>query len=100
MNKKPQKLAALEGRLRRLAQSLSRTGFVSEGSVFARKKKTSGSRYQWTWKNKRQKTESLTLTQEQYHWLRQAINNERNVKQTLKKMRQISEQVFTQSVKT
>jgi hypothetical protein len=46
MNKKPQKLAALEGRLRRLAQSLSRTGFVSEGSVFARKNKTSGSRYQ------------------------------------------------------
>ena len=95
----PRSVAHLNKEYRRLASSLAGIGYITQGSVFERMKGP-GSRYQWTWKNKRQKTESLTLTQEQYHWLRQAINNERNVKQTLKKMRQISEQVFTQSVKT
>ena len=98
MNKKPQKLAALEGRLRRLAQSLSRTGFVSEGSVFARKKKTSGSRYQWTWKDSNQKTVSLTLSVEQFAWLKKAIARSRSVEHTLKKMRQVSHRVLLQYV--
>jgi hypothetical protein len=95
----PRSIAHLDKEYRRLASSLGRIGYLTQGSVFERKKGP-GSRYQWTWKNKQQKTESLTLTQEQYHWLRQAINNERRVKHTLKKMRQISEQVFAQSVKT
>lgn len=95
----PRSIAHLDKEYRRLASSLGGIGYLTQGSVFERKKGP-GSRYQWTWKNKQQKTESLTLTQEQYHWLRQAISNERRVKQTLKKMRQISEKVFAQSVKT
>jgi len=98
MNKKPQKLAVLEARLRRLAQSLSRTGFVSEGSVFERKKKTSGSRYQWTWKDSNQKTVSLTLSPQQFVWLRKAIARSRTVEHTLKKMRQLSQQVLLEHV--
>jgi hypothetical protein len=92
-------LAHLNKEYRHLASSLGGIGYISQGSVFERKKGP-GSRYQWTWKNKDQKTESLTLTQAQYHWLRQAIANERKVKQTLKKMRQISEQVFARSIKS
>lgn len=95
----PRSIAHLDKEYRRLASSLGGIGYLTQGSVFERRKGP-GSRYQWTWKNKQQKTESLTLTQGQYHWLRQAINNERKVKRTLKKMRQISEQVFAQSVKT
>src|SRR3954463_9827106 len=92
-------IAQLEKDYRCLAQNLGQIGFMVQGSVFERKKGP-GSRYQWTWKNKDQKTQSLTLTHEQYHWLRQAIANERKIKQTLKKMRRISEQVFARSVKS
>ena len=88
-------IAQLDQEYRRLALSLREIGYITQGSVFERKKGP-GSRYQWTWKNKSQKTESLTLTQDQYQWLKQAISNERRLKQTLKKMRRISEQVFAQ----
>jgi hypothetical protein len=39
----------------------------------------------------------LTLTEEQYRWLRQAAANEQTLKRTLKKMREISEQIFDRS---
>lgn len=90
-------IAQLEQEYRRLALSLGRIGYITQGSVFERKK-GAGSRYQWTWKNKKQKTESQTLTQEQYRWLRQAISNERKLKQTLRRMRQLAEKVFAQSM--
>jgi hypothetical protein len=94
MNKKPQQLAALKAQLHRLAQSLSRTGFVSQGSVFERKNKTSGSRYQWTWKDSKQKTVSLTLSAQQFGWLKKAIARSRSVEHTLEKMRRISHRVL------
>ena len=92
----PRSVAHLDKEYRRLALSLGELGYVIQGSVFERKA-GAGSRYQWTWKNKSQKTESLTLTQEQYHWLRRAAANEQTLKSTLKKMRQISEQIFVRS---
>jgi len=88
--------ARLDGEYRRLASTLAKIGYITQGSVFERKQ-GSGSRYQWTWKNKDQKTESLTLSREQYYWLRGAVANERKLKRTLQKMRRISEQVFAQS---
>ena len=90
-------IVQLEKEYRRLAQNLGQIGFIVQGSVFERKKGP-GSRYQWTWKNKNQKTESLTLTEEEYQWLKQAIANERALSKTLKRMRRISEQLFTQAV--
>ena len=89
-------LAQLDKEYRDLAASLGKLGYVIQGSVFERKA-GAGSRYQWTWKNKSQKTESLTLTGEQYRWLRQAAANEQSLKRTLKKMRQISEQIFVRA---
>jgi len=89
----PRSLGHLDKEYRRLALSLAGLGYVVQGSVFERKAGP-GSRYQWTWKNKNQKTESLTLTQEQYRWLRQAAANEQTLKRTLKNMHQISEQIF------
>jgi cyclopropane fatty-acyl-phospholipid synthase-like methyltransferase len=89
-------LAHLDKEYRDLALSLGKLGYVIQGSVFERKA-GAGSRYQWTWKNKSQKTQSLTLTEEQYRWLRQAASNEQTLKRTLKKMRQISEQIFDRS---
>jgi hypothetical protein len=92
----PRSLTELEHEYHRLARSLAETGYLTQGSVFERKKGP-GSRYQWTWKNREQKTESLTLTLEQYQWLRRATANERKLKKTLMKMRQLSEQVFSRS---
>jgi hypothetical protein len=98
MREKDRKLAALEARLRRLAQSLSRTRFLSRGSAFERKKKGGGSRYQWTWKDPKQKTLSLTLSQQQFVWLRKAIGRDRTVEKKLQQMRRISRQVLTQHI--
>ena len=89
-------MAHLDKEYRRLASTLGELGYVIQGSVFERRA-GAGSRYQWTWKNKTQKTESLTLTEEQYQWLRRAAANERTLKDTLKKMRRISEQIFVRS---
>ena len=83
----------LEKEYRRLAQSLAASGYISQGSVFERKKGP-GSRFQWTWKNKQQTTESLTLSQEQYRWLQHAVANQRKVNKTLAKMRRLSAQIF------
>ncbi len=89
----PRSIADLEHQYHRLAASLAEVGYITQGSVFERRKGP-GSRYQWTWKNREQKTESLTLTPEQYRWLRRATANERSLKIKLMKMRQISEQIF------
>jgi hypothetical protein len=98
MSNSDRKLAALEGRLHRLARRLSRTGFVSQGTVFERRQKGSGSRYQWTWKDPQQKTASLTLSRQQFDWLKRAIAQARAVEKTLAQMRQISRRVLLEHV--
>lgn len=89
----PRALRELEKEYRQLAQSLAAVGYISQGSVFERKKGP-GSRFQWTWKNKQQKTESLTLNQDQFRWLQQAVANQHNLNKTLAKMRRLSAQIF------
>jgi len=89
-------LPELEKEYGRLAASLAHVGYITQGSVFERKKGP-GSRFQWTWKNKQQKTESVTLTKEQYHWLKKAVTNQRRLNKTLAQMRRISEQVLQSS---
>lgn len=83
----------LEKEYRRLAARLSQIGYIAQGSVFERKKGP-GSRFQWTWKNKDQKTESLTLSTEQYQWLKNAVANQRQLHKTLAQMRRISAQIL------
>jgi hypothetical protein len=90
MKEKSGALKKLEAQHRRLAQELGRIGFVSQGSVFARKKGASGSRYQWSWKDPQQKTMSLTLSTEQFTWLKAAIGRQRKVEKILQKMHRVS----------
>jgi hypothetical protein len=90
------KIVELQRNYRRLAAQLSDLGYITQGSVFERKKGP-GSRYQWTWKNKNQKTASLTLTAEQYGWLKEASDNQRRLNKTLSQMRRLSKQIFTRS---
>lgn len=84
----------LEAQHLRLAQDLARIGFLSQGSVYARKKGASGSRYQWTWKDPQQKTRSLALSAEQFAWLKGAIARQRKVDQILQKMRRVSTRIL------
>ncbi len=98
MSNPDRKLAALEARRRRLARRLSHTGFVSQGTVFERKQKGGGSRYQWTWKDPRQKTVSVTLSAEQFAWLKRAISRSRAVEKILEQMRHITRRVVLEHV--
>lgn len=89
----------LRRQYRQLARRLAQIGFITQGSVFARgKHSASGSRYQWTWKDPNQKTRSLTLSREQYHWLKQALANQRRLEETLKKMRRISQRILLSAI--
>jgi hypothetical protein len=97
MNKKTT-LAGLEAEYESLAQRLAQTGFISRGCVFKRKGGGNGSRYQWSWKAPRQKTLSLTLSLEQYQWLKKAVAREKKLEQTLGKMRRISHRILLEQV--
>lgn len=91
-------LLELQQEYRALAARLAQTGYITHGSVFERRK-GAGSRYQWTWKNKAQKTESLTLTSREYSWLKEASRNHRELNKTLAKMRRLSIQIFNRQLR-
>ena len=88
----------LEAQHRRLAKTLGRVGFLCQGSAFARKKRASGSRYQWSWKDPQQKTLSLTLSREQFTWLQAAIRRQRKVEKILQQMRRISHRILLEQM--
>ena len=81
----------------RLRTRLVKVGWISEGYVQDRGPGAGGPCYQWTRKVKG-KTVSVVLSREQFEWLREAINNWRNVKQTLREMQRLSRQVLFATV--
>jgi hypothetical protein len=94
MKKNPATVAELQEKFDRLRQSLAQTGPISEGSVLQRSVATSGrSGYQWT-RKVAGKTVGVALSQEQYAALKAAVANQRQVRQTLKEMEQISRQII------
>jgi hypothetical protein len=87
--------ASRRQRFEKLAHSLARTDWISEGYVQDRGPGAGGPHYQWTRKVKG-KTISLALSAEQYHWLKAAIENWRHLQHTLKEMRRLSrEELFS-----
>ena len=98
MKKSPSSLRTLQTQYRALARSLARTSFIGRGSIFQRKAGAAGSRYQWSWKDPHQKTLSLTISPEQYQWLKEAMARQRTLEITLRKMRQISYRVLLDHV--
>jgi hypothetical protein len=92
------KLAALESRYRKKLAQLSGVGYLSKGSLYARPKGKPGSRYLWTWKNREQKTESLSLSKEQYQWLQKAIRNQRKAEELLSQLHELSRQIVVQTL--
>ena len=86
-------LTVLEGQYRQLRAHLAEVGYLSKGSVIRRAPGQPGSRYQWTTKIKA-KTVSLTLSEGQYDWLKQAVENQRKVEEVLSQMHRLSRKIM------
>jgi hypothetical protein len=86
---KSEKEATAETTYARLRGQLAQTGWISEGYVQDRGPGAGGPCYQWTRKVKG-KTVSVALSQEQFQWLKEAIENWRTVQTTLKEMQRLS----------
>jgi hypothetical protein len=80
-----------------LRRRLARTGWISEGYVQDRGPGAGGPCYQWTRKVKA-KTVSVALSQEQFHWLQQAIAEWRQVQANLKQMQRLSRRVLFETL--
>jgi len=98
MKNRPPSLAALEQQYDRLRKSLARMGYISQGSVLARSVATSGrSGYQWT-RKVAQKTITVSLSQQQFEAMKQAVQNERKLWKTVQQMEKVSRQILFASL--
>src|SRR5713101_279750 len=89
--------ASLEKHYGRLRQKLARTGYISGGSVLARSVATSGrSGYQWT-RKVAGKTVSVSLSQDQFDAMKQAVSNQRELWRTIERMEKVSRQLLFQT---
>ena len=82
---------------RQFQRRLARIGYVSQGTVFQRRPSQQGSRYVWTRKVKA-KTVTVALSKEQYHWLRRATLNQRQLARIVERMQRLSRQILFQTV--
>jgi hypothetical protein len=88
------KLRSLQRQYARLRQSLAATGYVSQGSVLDRSHlKTPRRGYQWT-RKVAGKTITVALSAEQFQAFRTAIRNRRTVAKTIRRMENLSRQIF------
>ncbi len=82
----------------RLRQSLARIGYISQGSVLQRTVASSGrSGYQWT-RKRGGKTISVSLSQEQYEAMKEAVANERELWKTIQQMEKVSRQILFETL--
>lgn len=86
-------LARWKTQYAQLRQRLAQTDWISEGYVQDRGPGAGGPCYQWTRKVKG-KTVSVALSQEQYQWLRSAIEQWREMQTTIRTMQKLSRQVL------
>lgn len=92
-----QDLARWKASYERLRRQLAAVGWLSEGYVQDRGPGAGGPCYQWT-RKVRGKTVSVALSREQYEWLREAIDNWRQVQRRLRQMQCLSRQVLFATV--
>lgn len=90
-------LAQCQAQYQKLRDSLATVGWISQGYVQDRGRGAGGPCYQWT-RKVRGKTLSVALSREQYEWLRQAIENWRQIQQTLQQMQRLSRQVLFDTI--
>jgi len=98
MKNRSPSLAALEQQYDRLRKSLALIGYISQGSVLARSVATSGrSGYQWT-RKVAQKTITVSLSRQQFAAMKQAVQNERKLWNTIQQMEKVSRQILFASL--
>lgn len=90
-------LAQWQAQYDRLRGQLAQVGWISEGYVQDRGPGAGGPCYQWT-RKVRGKTVSVALSQQQFQWLSQAIQQWRLLQQTLKQMQRLSRRVLFETV--
>ena len=71
---------------RQLQRQLARLGFLSQGSRFV-----------WT-RKVRGKTVTVALSEQQFHWLRQAVANQRELDKIVSQMQVLSREVLFANV--
>ncbi len=82
---------------RQLQRQLSRIGYLSQGSVIERPPTQQGSRYIWT-RKVQAKTVTVALSKPQYHWLRRAVTNQREMQRIIGQMHRLSHQILFQTL--
>jgi virulence-associated protein VapD len=87
----------LTAHYRQLQRQLSRIGYLSQGSVLERTPTQQGSRYIWT-RKVLAKTITVALSKEQYHWLRQAVTNQREMERIVSEMQKLSRKILFQTI--
>src|SRR5438552_7973541 len=82
-------LRQIQAEYARFRARLSQVGWISEGYVQDRGPGAGGPCYQWTRKVKG-KTVSVALSEEQFRWLKKAIQNWKSMQDTIKQMQRLS----------
>ncbi len=82
--------ASWQRQYEQLRRRLGQIGYLSQGSVQDRTRRSGGGAgYQWT-RKVAQKTVTVSLTQEQFEQMRQAVNRYRQVRGLLRDMERLS----------
>ncbi len=82
---------------RQILDRVVKLGYISQGSVLERRPGQAGSRYVWT-RKVRAKTVTVALSEEQYHWLRQAVANQRELDRIVAELQRRSRQVLFETI--
>ena len=94
MNTKLGSFENLQSEYQRLCAHLAKTGYISQGTVLDRSTlRHPRSGFQWTRKLAR-KTMTVSLSQEQFTALRQAIDNRRRLQKTIAQMERLSRRIL------
>ena len=97
MNKKLSAPASLQSEYQRLCAALAHTGYISQGSVLDRSTlRPPRSGYQWT-RKVAPKTITVALSPDQFHSLRQAVQNRRRLQKTISAMEKLSRRILFQN---
>jgi hypothetical protein len=94
MKKTPKAPPGLQTKYAALRHSLARMGYISSGSVVDRAKLKPPRRgYQWT-RKVGQKTVTVALSAEQFGAMKEAIQNGRQLRKTIRAMEALSRQIL------
>jgi len=92
--KKNKRSGTLQREYERLRRQLGQLGYISQGSVQDRTaRKGGGAGYQWT-RKVAQKTITVSLTSDQFHQLREAVDNYRQLREQLQQMEKLSRKII------